>query len=351
MDCHVPSMVVVSHSLIPSHSVVEDGAEKDHYWRSLLHDWGVKRAKTFPGCNPMSLSRDTLSVVRRHPYSITLKSDGVRYVLYCTTRPGSTASSPLPIALMIDRCRNMYEIDVVATEDVFVRRTILEGELVWKQPEERQMLFLVFDCVMDKGVSMTERTFTERHSAALGLVRLSEELSTYEQVEQQVDETGCIVVMQYDPCVRMRGKNFVAREFANRLWNERQDTEHRVDGIILQREDAPYTFGTATNHSVLKWKARSTVDLMGKSSLHTSDGVVPRHLLGRKVTMLSGSRIQAKNEQDVLEYLLTVTVDEVQLFAVRKRVDKAHANSNFVFLATVQDVIDDITILEITSSE
>lgn len=303
----------------------------------------------------MSLSRDSLSHLKHHPYSITLKSDGVRYVLYCTTRPGSTDQTPLPVALMIDRCRNMYEVTAVATEDVFLKHTILEGELVWKQPEEQQMLFLVFDCLMDKGVSMMNRPFTERHSAALQLVRLSYELSdnpsAHEQIEQQVDETGCIVVLQYDPCVHMRAKNFVAREFADRLWTDRHDVEHRVDGIILQRDDALYTFGTATDHSVLKWKSQSTVDLVGKTTLRTSDAVLPKRVLDRAVTVSSHSRIVPAHEDDVVEYVISITADEVHLFAVRKRVDKMHANSMFVFLATVQDVLDDVTPVEIAASD
>ena len=78
---------------------------------------------------------------------------------------------------MIDRGRNMYEVDVMAPEDVFLRHTILEGELVWKQPEDpsaRQMLFLVFDCILDKGMSMVGCPFSDRHSHALALSLLED---------------------------------------------------------------------------------------------------------------------------------------------------------------------------------
>ena len=340
--------LVVSRSLIPSMSCIDDENEKLHYWTELMRDWQVKwKRPTFPGCNPLSLSRKQLNHLENNEYLITLKSDGVRYVLYCTTRPGSTGDAPLPVAIMVDRSQNMYEVEVVAKEDVFFKRTILEGELVWKQPEENVLTFLVFDCILSRGESYLKRPFEDRLREAHRLVHLSEDLSHYPDVDKRVLETGNIVMTHYAPRVTMRPKVFVDMRNAERMWNDRGDVEHRVDGIILQRKDAPYTLGTASHGEILKWKEKSSVDLSGPS-LAAVDAPLPEVILNRTVVISKDSRIVAAHEDDVVEYLVTVNDTSVVFFALRRRVDKSHANGIKVVLATVQDVIDAITPVEIS---
>lgn len=335
--------LIVSKSLIPSMSRIDDEDEKSHYWNQLMTDWGVKWKKpTFPGCNPLSLSRKQLDTFGTHDYLITLKSDGVRYILYCTVRPGSTADVPLPVAIMIDRSQNMYEVEVVAKEDVFTNRTILEGELVWKQPDENVLTFLVFDCILSSGESFLKRPFEERLLEVKRLVHLSEDLSQYPDVESRVLETDNIVMTHYAPRVMMRPKNFVDICNAERMWTDRGDVEHRVDGIILQHKKATYTLGTALRGEILKWKEKPSVDLAGPM-LAAVDGALPNVIFGRNVVVSKKSRISAEHDGDVIEYMVTVNESNVVFFALRRRVDKSSANGLKVVFATIQDVIDNIT--------
>jgi hypothetical protein len=334
--------LVIGKPLVPSLSKLTDANEIRHYWASLMKDWGVRwKTPTFPGCNPVSVSREMLGRLHSHDYSITLKSDGVRYVLYCTTRPGSTAERPLPVALMIDRAQNMYEVDVIGQEDFFLKRTILEGELVWRQPGDDMLLFLVFDCVRSKGESLMHRPFAERSREAERCVRFSEELSRLADVEQRALETDNLVMMQYQPSLLMRAKIFVAVSNAGRLWADRADVEHRVDGIILQRSDAAYTTGTATHGEVLKWKPKSTVDLAGPN-LRAADGAIKRMYFNRSVEVSAESTIRPLNDDDVLEYMVIVTDATIELFAMRRRIDKKSANGLRVVQATIADAIENI---------
>ena len=333
--------LTVGRPLIPSHSLVDTKAERDHYWTRLAAAWKLpaKRAQLptyFPGCNPCSLARSRLGALREARHLIALKSDGVRYALFLTTRPRSTAHHPLPVALMIDRSRNMYEVEVVAPEAFFLRDTVLEGELVWRQPGERQLLYLVFDAVCIAGTHMLDKPFEERLAEATRCVRWSEELG-----EDAARETDSIALVHFEPSIVMRPKRFVEREHAARLWNERGDAEHRVDGIILQRADAPYVCGTADG-AVYKWKDHSTVDLVGPPhSLRASDGPLGTHVGGRRVEVME-SRVVGDDKM-VVEYHVDVTADEVHLFALRTRPDKNVANGLRVVHATVQDVVDAIT--------
>ena len=333
--------LIIGKSLAPSLSVLTRESEKNHYWKTLMADWNLRRRKGFPGCNPKSICRESLGLLNKHNYMVTLKSDGVRYILYCTTRPNSTQSQPLPVALMIDRSQNMYEVDVIAQEDFFIKGTILEGELVWKQPEEKTLMFLVFDCIRCRGESFLHRSFLERFQEVDRLVRFSAELSQLHDVEQRALETNNVVMMQYQPRVFMHAKIFVDLSNAQRLWERRSDIEHRVDGLIIQRTDAPYVMGTANDGEVFKWKQNSTLDLSGPS-LKAADGDINSTYFGRRVITATESKIKATSEDDVVEYMINVTEKTVELFALRRRLDKKTANGIRVVEATILDAIENI---------
>lgn len=348
MPPKIPQLAV-SKQLIPSYSQLTDKAEKEAYWEAFINDWHTQPVLShFPGCNPVSISRAVLPSLRKADYSITLKSDGVRYALYCTTRPKSTHDNPLPVALMIDRAQNMYEVDLIATEEVFTRRTILEGELVWDKSTSERQIFLIFDCIMSKGESLVSLPFKERLKEVERYTRMSDEMCTDDDdVYARVLEMDNLVMMQYSPRVVIRNKNFVNLHNAPRLWRERSDAQHRVDGLIIQKNDAAYTFGTAKEGAAFKWKEKPTVDLTGKD-LCATNGKLGSRLFGRNIVVADESKIVPESDEDVIEYLVTLRgEDSIVLFALRKRVDKQTANSRRVVHATINDVIEAIGVDEL----
>ena len=332
----MPGQLTVTRALVPSFSRLDDAAEAAHYWGSLLAMWKVPRRLAsrpgfFPACNPKSIARCDLAA--RHsdgPYVVAHKSDGVRYVLMLTLRPNSRE----PIALMVDRARNMFEVEVVAHEDFFVRGTLLEGELVWKQPDERAFLYLVFDAVRIKGEYVGSQAFRDRLAALDQCVRLSEELSAlpHAETEERAVEEGSIVLCHYQPSVAMRTKRFVGIEFASRLWTERAEAEHRVDGLIVQCAAAAY------GSDVFKWKEHSTIDLRGPEA---RCGDAPLADAEFPVRIDPSSRVRPENDDDVVEYLIGGTRADVTLFAVRRRPDKTVANSLMVVNSTIRDAVVD----------
>ena len=334
---------IVSKRLIPSHSQLSDAREMNHYWSSLMSLWGVRGRRAtsytfFPGCNPRSISKTLSPRLCTQRYHICLKSDGVRYVLFLTTRMGQPDQG---VALMIDRSRHMYEVEVAAPEEHFLKGTVLEGELVWKQPDEQTMIYYVFDAIVDRGTRLMTKPFEERLATATALTRFSCELRN--ESETRILETQSVVLSQFDPQVEMKPKTFVDRMHAARLWNERNDSEHRVDGIILQSLDAPYIMGTAEDDSVFKWKEHSTVDLRGiPPNVHAAEVPLPARLCDRNV-VFETSRVAATGEHDVIEYHVGVTDHDVRLLPVRTRPDKTSANGLRVITATVEDVIHAIT--------
>lgn len=331
---------VVEKPLVPSHARLTDADEVSYYWSKLLTLWGVAsharvaRSSTFfPGCNPCSVSRQNANVLREHnDYRIALKSDGVRYALFLTLRRDTDDGA---IALMVDRSRNMYEVEVVAPEDYFVKGSVLEGEIVW-HPES--MVYHVFDAICLKGETLTRLPFAERLARATRVVQNSEEASNAPDVEERALETDAIVLTHFEPRVRMRAKTFVSVAHAAALWRDRADAGHRVDGLILHDATAPYKMGTASDGSCLKWKEHSTIDLSGPpDALWAADGPLPPTLHERNVVVTPSRIVGTKGS--LIEYHITVTPSTVELMAMRTRPDKVSANGLYVVRATVGDVI------------
>ena len=347
----MPQLCAVGQPLIPSHSVVDSAEEREHYWQKMLDAWGIHGprrrqsfAARFPGANPCSVGRKDLAALHSARHVLALKSDGVRHALFLTLRPDGT-----PVALLIDRAHHMFEVEVLAPEPYFRAGTLLEGELVWRMPDERSMLLLIFDAVRIKGESLLGRPFEERLAAAEQCTRWSEELATLSEtdIETRVAETDSVALVHFDPPLTMRPKRFVDRKHAARVWAERGDADHRVDGLILHKCNAAYVYGTATG-AVLKWKPDSTVDLAGPpAALRCGDGPLGPRIGSRTVVVRDDSRVVTETDEDVLEYHVAVAGDVVSLFAMRKRPDKCTANSMRVIAATVQDVVDAVRVEEL----
>lgn len=342
--------LVVTRPLVPSQSCIEDASERQHYWNALLATWGSKQPHLFPGCNPVSVSKSNLHVVtsKDASYMISLKSDGVRYALFLTMRRGS---ADVPVALMIDRSGNMYEVEVRAEEAHFRRSTLIEGELVWRQPECSEMLFLAFDAICVKGQSLKSLPFVHRLQRLVECVKWSEDLCSVadEELDDKVLELDAIALTHYDPRIVLRPKTFVERQHSQRLWSERSKSDHRVDGIILQKAHSPYEMGTSKAHTSLKWKKECTVDLEGPL-MRSSEGTRVGDLLECSAATVSKSRIEAR-EGDVVEYLIQGGVGgRVELFAIRKRTDKKYANGDTVVRATFNDFLNLVGVEDIGST-
>lgn len=351
--------LTVGRPLLPSHSRIDSATERELYWKPLLALWGISSAtktttrrnaskastERFPGSNPMSIDRNMLKKIHATPHVVGVKSDGIRYALCLTVRPGSVDQ---PVALMVDRAGNMFEVDVYATEDHFLKGTIVEGELVWRQPDEKSLIFLAFDVVAIKGESQIHKPFGQRLELVQRFTAWSAEIvNDPHEIEQRVAETDCIVLMHYDPPVTMEPKRFVELCHAPRVWEERG--AHRIDGLIVHSVDAPYIIGKATD-AIYKWKPHHTVDLRGEVSvLHTADGPLPTKLRGLDIRVAQ-SRVMPKSS-DVAEYLVDVTSDPSKaiLFALRTRHDKGAPNSLFVVDATVGNALENLTVEELAA--
>ena len=341
--------LVVGRQIVPNFSTIPDGEEKSFYVKKLHEMLQLTRSPVFPGSNPVGLTRKTIHLLSEHPYLVTLKSDGVRHLLLLTVRPDSTQADPAAVALMIDRALNMYEVDVCGSEEYFTRGTVLDGELVLAQPNEDKLLFLVFDVLHVKGERLCEAPFHERMERVRKCVL---DRLVGADVEEVVEETDTIAFIANVPDIVMRPKTFVESMHAPWLWQDRHTSDHRVDGLILQREDAPYNPGAALCGSQLKWKVVPTVDLAGvppNLRVRDNDAII-RKSAGHTLVVDETSEVVASDERDVIEYSMSKQPDDsVRLFALRRRPDKKHPNSKHVVEDTLRECLEAIQVDELAA--
>lgn len=344
LDVHITE----SKLIVPSKSVIESDSEKDAIYERLVLSWTGRRHVSVLGCNPVSMSRSVLpSLTPDH--MVALKSDGVRYTLYLFMR-GS--NPPSPAGVMIDRAKNMYEVEAIASEDFFTKETILEGELVVRQPSETAFMFVVFDVVKVKGEVVTSLPFKERIDIVYRLTRLSEEISSIqdaEDMEDRVVETDTILLVSQSLPITMRPKQFVSVVHADVVWENRRESLHRVDGLVIADGRASYKNGSA-GRTMYKWKPYHTVDLRreGQTLFHSTGELRASSFENRKIRVMQ-SRVTTENDQ-VAEYNVDVSCkSEVRLFAMRTRPDKLNPNSLPVVEATFRDALENILPSEIAS--
>ena len=81
------------------------------------------------------------------------------------------------------------------------------------------MTFQIFDAVCVKGRNLCKLPFRKRLAIGKDCVNASEDVRESGSQEDMAEEADCIVMMQYDPVIRLKPKHMVERKFANQLWH------------------------------------------------------------------------------------------------------------------------------------
>lgn len=181
----------------------------------------------FPGPMPVSIRRSNLTHnLKRWPYLITTKSDGVRVFVVSTSVDGST------ITAVVDRNFRFYRAALTLATTGFV----LDGELL------RNRQIIVHDCIYAHGRSLTsERSFIERYRIANDIIKVH-----YREIGSDF---------------LLRSKRFYTYRELDDLRSRLEDPREPVDGLIfvpLMKE-----IGRGRQNSLFKWKQgpANTIDL------------------------------------------------------------------------------------------
>lgn len=303
-------------------------------------------------------------------FSVTHKADGTRFILVLGKYSKQSFTRSLFYSVLIDRTFCIYVVRVAA-DLRFYDGSIFDGELVMQheaQLESPRQTFLVFDAVAICGKTIVQSDFVTRYQVVakvfpVGTVDfyIQEDPSTWTSNAVKAAQSGAIVSLGNDACLRFQAKTFMRAANVQLLLSHKP--KFATDGLVFIREADPVGIGRCA--SLLKWKQHHTVDLLivarpgaspvfghwqltvgyasgkeikqiGPSGLRLSNGrYQPLALLPNEFLL---SLLQSRTEtfSTILECIVQVDADIINIEPVRIRLDKRSPNSLQVLIFTVE---------------
>lgn len=347
--------VMPVRKLAPS-TRIQDEFEKSLYWTKVLSFWRLPpKLKHFPAANPVSIQRSDFEALKNDKFMCGLKTDGVRHMLLLTTKPKST----LPIAIMIDRAKNMYEVEIWAHEEYFLKGTLIDGELVWNRTNKDSMIYVAFDVILCRGEYLVRESYKDRLNYLHSIILCVDDSIGGSSIEQQLLEEQKIIAQNNDYNIRMIPKRCVSKNQLNILWGQRFGETHANDGIIFTMDIGG--LDTGTSKFVYKWKSEHTIDIyaqVGKNgwefkvNSNIDNSLIDINEIGasRTFSVIPNKLLDAlQNRQPcIIECILrTCEENKASLEPERQRTDKSTANNVRTVLATLLNVEENITAEEI----
>lgn len=231
-----------------------------------------------PSPNPVSIELEHLPLLRTSKYVVSLKSDGVRYLLLLSTWPHDLGGADF--AVMIDRARRMYEVKIITDKTKF-QGSLFDGEVVLERQQQfsfRRQVYLVFDVVATCGESHINRTYMDRMITAYDLFSIDDDSAMisraleWDKIAVDLAGSGKIVSggNKYGLCFRPKGCSNL-RELST-LWRSTATCKYPIDGLIFTPVNEPIHIGTHT--TMFKWKTDHTVDIRVNLDHDTITGLV-----------------------------------------------------------------------------
>lgn len=348
--------VVVEHvpRLVPSWSIITNDTEIEYFWSKLLTMWRLPpRINHFPGSNPMSIDKKDFTRLQSEDFIAALKSDGVRHLLMLTTKPNSSS----PIALMIDRTKKMYEVEIWAKDDFFCKGSLYDGELV---VEKKELVFVVFDVIMVCGESTINYPYRERMEIVDRTILCVSDCHDNDAIERMIYEETKMVARNNLYGLTINPKRCVPKAYLASLLMDKDTSHHRSDGVIFTLNTASVETGTTQN--ILKWKPSHSVDLlfnivgvkwkMYANTNNSSDMIDITDTFNGRGVVLDTTNTQlldaVRNRLPcIIECVVTIDNERIVLTPDRQRSDKNAPNTMNTVDATISNVIEGIHVDEI----
>lgn len=233
-------------------------------WRALGTRLGKGTRTVAPTAQPVSLHREELPQLLEGGYRVSLKADGVRYLLLLTTRESDNEH----MALMFDRALTPYEVSVWGPAELFERESLFDGELIRERGANGANAptgYLAFDVMLLAGERVATRSYDHRLEILGKALDVQDPKTlTDERAEALVVDQGKVVAMHNDRPLWFGVKPAMELSQARQLWEQRHCAGFSQDGLIFMPVSAPVCFGKHTG--MFKWKSQHTIDVLAKST-------------------------------------------------------------------------------------
>ena len=265
--------------------------------------WKSTDSGRFPGPQPVSIERRHFALLKRQPYFVCEKTDGVRQFLISTTEG----------TFIVNRAFQVEPVKIRIPKD-----TLLDGELV--KLKNQKMAFVVHDAVLFKGENLMDLPLDQRLEKARGITK------------------GIIKTAAAPFDVRVKK---MYRLFEEQI-PDLNSFDYETDGIVMTPIREPIRMGT--HETMFKWKPREriTIDfqLLNGIDLFVQD----RGELYKEAEL--HMRHVRKDLPDGT--IVECGYGDLGWFVEKVRTDKTHANNRRTYFRTIVNIRENIQLSEIT---
>ena len=280
----------------------------------IANAWGVTDPTRFPGPQPVSIERRHFPLLKRQPYLVCEKTDGVRHLLASTDEG----------VFLVNRAFVCEKVNVRVAKD-----TLLDGELVKTKsgkeglrPDGKpavSLLFMVYDAVRVKGEDLTQSPLNSRLEAARKITKA--------------------IIKTANASLEIRVKTMTdLKDFGS--FPPLDSFEYETDGLVFTPVNEPIR--TGTHETMFKWKPRDriTIDFCIKngSELFVQDRGIPYkeadlHLHNVRRDLPDGTIVECG-------------YGNLGWFVEKIRTDKTHANNRRTYFRTIVNIREGIELEE-----
>ena len=264
--------------------------------------WQGAAAGRFPGPQPVSIERRHFCLLKRQPYLVSEKTDGVRHLLVSTVEG---------LVAIVNRAFLVEPVKIRVPKD-----TLLDGELV--KTRAGKMLFVVYDAVRVKGENLMHAPLTERLEKARGVLK---------------------------GIIKTAGAPFEIR--VKTMWTlgspipDLNSFEYETDGLVFTPINEPIRMGT--HETMFKWKPREriTIDfcLQNGRELFVQDRGEP----------YKEAELHIRNQRPDLHdgTIVECGYGDLGWFVEKIRTDKTHANNRRTYFRTLVNIRENIQLQDL----
>lgn len=266
----------------------------------IQRSWKSTDPDRFPGPQPVSIERRHFPLLKRQPYLVCEKTDGVRHLLV------SFAGG----VFLVNRAFACESVKIRIPKD-----TVLDGELV--TCKNGKIAFMVYDAVIVKGEDLTYFDLKLRLEKARGVIK------------------GIIKTTQAPFEIKVKT-----------MWDlgspipDLNSFDYETDGLVFTPINEPIRMGT--HETMFKWKPREriTIDFMIKNGfeLFVQDRGVP----------YKESELNLKNCRPSMPdgTIVECGYGEIGFFVEKIRTDKTHPNNRRTYFRTLVNLRENIQLSE-----
>ena len=313
----------------------------------------------FVGTMPINFARRHIFRVKKEPYYISEKTDGVRFLLHITRGSLSDSTSNTgPSAYLIDRSNSYFKVPGLADFAALISPkgdTLLDGEMV-KRHDQDGYYFLLFDAIMCDGACVWNLPLDERLAQILMFVGRFE---SYRQSSASKSLSFAIYAKEIMSKEQFKTIRSRIEDHGSETLYRSPNLCHLTDGLIFM-PDGPYPLFTC--QSMFKWKFvdRQTIDfeltLRGdaSSSVDMFVGGNGGTTVLTRTTNLSVddmTRLRADVKHSLRPNLIVAEMGfepAIGLWRYHKlRPDKDKANYISIAMDTMESIAESITLSEV----